>query len=979
MIIKQPYTHKLIRVAALSALFIAVATLFTHTLAVQAAPAVFTVTNTNDSGAGSLRQAVLSANANSNPSDQDVINFSISGLGPHLIQLQSQLTITQSVKINGISQPNSSDNTVAWPLPIENQLRIAITAASGNNPVQVQSDNVTLHGLVFNRFDEGTVKVIDSSNFTFTGNFINSDVNGLSALPSLAQDQNAHGIELIGAKNAHIGGSLPKERNILGYCMKSCITASSSADNDATNLQIEGNYIGIGADAITDLAEEGGTGPGIELAANTNNALIHNNSIERISHGGIQATDLENLTITGNRIMRLRADAITLRGVTNSSIGEDNGTDRNSISGVFNSRALNIVDSPNTSAISENIRVTGNYIGAMEDSSSPLGNESGNIIVNDNSNYVAISRNIIANSTYGIGVDVTNNAQNVSITENSLYNNDELGINLNGGGADQNDQGDGDNGANGSINHPWYSSYQEQSGNTDIEFSTDLKAGNYRIEFYSNSVADPSGFGEGESFLGYTTITSTGAPQNLSYTLSGVTGVTNLSLTATEVDGASPSGFGATSEFGAQAAPVVPRSSFKISKKLNNPQNYVQGGQAQYTITITNDGLVPIDLTQYDSSGGNPLASSIFTDFLPPDLEFNQLTSGNASCFNGGELATLAAPFFANHLDYQALFCAYTGTNTSFNPGDSIDFTFTANILNNSMLSQMNFAQPGSVNGDPGVDVSGNCFNDVIGGTSGDQDVLNCMLADVSGESDLAYSGAPTDVSVGVELSAPQGFNVGNQVAYTITFTNNGPGDVDLSWYNGSVGKVLFADVFPGAQLAYSNSTSADNIDCGNVGPGTAIYVGPAASQHTMHDLVVCTYSGGISTLLQAGSSISVTLHAAVIDTSSTITNYVLHTMTASDPDTNQLNAALQGAIGDILDSLPTSNNNFSRLTYQSESSNNNSNSSQNPSQSNNSPASANLSQTGINLKLLIMMVGIIIIISGGSILKYIYVKHHEA
>src|SRR5262245_43530737 len=41
------------------------------------------VTNTSDSGAGSLRQAILSANLT--PSVADVINFNIPGAGPHVI------------------------------------------------------------------------------------------------------------------------------------------------------------------------------------------------------------------------------------------------------------------------------------------------------------------------------------------------------------------------------------------------------------------------------------------------------------------------------------------------------------------------------------------------------------------------------------------------------------------------------------------------------------------------------------------------------------------------------------------------------------------------------------------------------------------------------------------------------------------------------------------------------------------------------
>lgn len=50
----------------------------------------FTVTNTNDIGNGSLRQAILNANADSakNPTAVDVINFNL-GTGAHTITLTS--------------------------------------------------------------------------------------------------------------------------------------------------------------------------------------------------------------------------------------------------------------------------------------------------------------------------------------------------------------------------------------------------------------------------------------------------------------------------------------------------------------------------------------------------------------------------------------------------------------------------------------------------------------------------------------------------------------------------------------------------------------------------------------------------------------------------------------------------------------------------------------------------------------------------
>ena len=67
------------------------------------APATFTVTTTKDSGAGSLRAAILSANATPGP---DAVAFNIAGGGVKTITLAGALpAVTGKLTINGASQP----------------------------------------------------------------------------------------------------------------------------------------------------------------------------------------------------------------------------------------------------------------------------------------------------------------------------------------------------------------------------------------------------------------------------------------------------------------------------------------------------------------------------------------------------------------------------------------------------------------------------------------------------------------------------------------------------------------------------------------------------------------------------------------------------------------------------------------------------------------------------------------------------------
>ena len=65
---------------------------------------VYTVTNTNDSGTGSFRQALLDATSGSN-----TIDFAIPGSGVHTIPVYTTLpTISSTLTINGMSQSGYS-------------------------------------------------------------------------------------------------------------------------------------------------------------------------------------------------------------------------------------------------------------------------------------------------------------------------------------------------------------------------------------------------------------------------------------------------------------------------------------------------------------------------------------------------------------------------------------------------------------------------------------------------------------------------------------------------------------------------------------------------------------------------------------------------------------------------------------------------------------------------------------------------------
>src|SRR6187401_1100687 len=93
--------------------------------------AVFTVINTDDTGVGSLRQAILDANA---LAGADTINFNIpGGGGVRTITPQSTLpTITSPVTIDGYTQPGAAANTLAVGDNAVLLIELNGTSATGN-------------------------------------------------------------------------------------------------------------------------------------------------------------------------------------------------------------------------------------------------------------------------------------------------------------------------------------------------------------------------------------------------------------------------------------------------------------------------------------------------------------------------------------------------------------------------------------------------------------------------------------------------------------------------------------------------------------------------------------------------------------------------------------------------------------------------------------------------------------------------------
>src|SRR5215510_2074234 len=165
------------------------------------AAATFTVTNTSDSGAGSLRQAILDANGNAG---LDTISFNIPGSGLHTIQpLLSIMFIEDAVVIDGFTQAGSSPNTLLVGNDAVYTVEIDGSGLT-NTLFYIQTSGVTIRGLLINRVPGYSIRdnggLDDNKVF---GNWIGTDVTGTQLLAS------TNTAILIGGSNSQVGGTDP--------------------------------------------------------------------------------------------------------------------------------------------------------------------------------------------------------------------------------------------------------------------------------------------------------------------------------------------------------------------------------------------------------------------------------------------------------------------------------------------------------------------------------------------------------------------------------------------------------------------------------------------------------------------------------------------------------------------------------------------------------------------------------------------------
>ena len=543
--------------------------------------ATFTVTNLNNSGIGSLRQAITSANG---APGADNIVFTVDGV------------INITFALPGINQPLVIDGRTS-PSYSCGQPSVAIDGGGGsNNGLQFLpgAAGSAVYGLNVRNFQFNGIQFITTPNITVQSCFIGTDLTGTV---DMGNGQNGLQIE-IGADNAQIGGTNSCQRNIISGNTGVAITL-----NQSDNCVVTGNYMGTDVSGLNAL--------GNDFAG----MLIVNGSVaDRI--GGPSQAERNIISgngagTTGNAIEIAFGSNHVIQGNNNSGINIEN-SNGNTIGGNTSGHRNVLSASVNEYGVfldnADNNTILGNYMGTDLNGLNPLPNFGGGVRIDTGSvsNIVggtaAGEGNVIAhNLGFGVGVFQPTDIQNL-ISGNSMFCNLGPGIDLNGAGNANHPApvivGAGPGGANGTADP------------LNI------------IELFYDSLCTATC--QGRTYIGSTTADGTG---NWSYVGPLVNGAT---LVATATDVAPPAASANnTSEFSCFVILPVEGLEFTAQRSqlhtvhLNWLTSY-ESNNAFWAVERSFDGIHFQEIGQVAGQGDDPDgATYAFTDPNAPEAQLH--------------------------------------------------------------------------------------------------------------------------------------------------------------------------------------------------------------------------------------------------------------------------------------------------------------------------------------------------------------------
>ncbi len=549
---------------------VALLTLGSGLLAAAVSAATFVVNSTGDEpdadvsdglcatalGACTLRAAIEQANA---LPGADTIAFNMPGPGVHTITPASPLpalTDDAGVTMDGYTQPGSGANTLAIGNDAVLTIEIDGTAAGESaNGLRIQGTYATVRGLVINRFAGAGILITSGYGHRVGGCFLGTDPTGtiargnqtglITEITGLAAAATSVPLPSI----ALIGGLDPADRNLLSGNSSVGLAVSFGT----TDCVIQNNYIGTDASGEVALPNQGGG-----IALQSLNTLVGGDSL--FVGGRFPGANVVSGNVgTGILLAFLGQNSIVGNFVGTNARGVGavpNGTGIQVLASSAQGILWNLVSGNSLSGIrvfhSSGTGIAGNRIGTDLNGNAPLGNgRSGVEIVGSSSgNFVGGTPNTIAYNQgpgLSIGSDASDGSNDNAVFGNSIHDNGGLGIDLGNDGVTGNNDCDTGRGPNLGQNAPVLTS-AVPSGATTIVRGTlnSVPNSTFRVGFFSSALCDPSGYGEGETYITEIFVTTDGSCSATFEAVLPVSAPPGSVVTATATDVA-----GNTSEFSA--------------------------------------------------------------------------------------------------------------------------------------------------------------------------------------------------------------------------------------------------------------------------------------------------------------------------------------------------------------------------------------------------------------------------------------------
>ena len=421
-----------------------------------------------------------------------------------------------------------------------------------------------------------------------TANVVQSNFIGTNVAGTAAIGNGFEGVTIDGASGNLIGGAAATARNIISGNQLAGVAILGIARNNA----LQGNTIGLNATGTTAL-------PNVRQGVFIN---ASNNTV-----GGVTNTPGSG---TGNLI-----SGNTLAGVHLGTLGGVSATSNRVFGNVMGLNAAGTAARPNAQGVLLDGSAKNNFIGTSVTGAANL---------------------ISGNAQHGIAVNNVGTTGNRLLT-NRIFNNGALGIDLNSNGVTANDAGDADGGANNLQNYPALTSATQSAAGQPLVLNGTLSSTNGRtftVDVFANVAADPTGFGEGQTYLG-SFVTGNGA-FNRSLNVTGNLAGQFITLTATD------NTTGDTSEF-SRAVIVTRPAAITVAV---NPNTVTLNTGATQTFTSTVTGSTNQNVTwsvDGGAAGGTITAAGLYTAPATPGTYTVRATSVADNTKSGTATVTVTA------------------------------------------------------------------------------------------------------------------------------------------------------------------------------------------------------------------------------------------------------------------------------------------------------------------------------------------------